>query len=81
MFFCPILSNFQKKTIIGNFTGRGIDTIYVEKTDEEDPTTELPGSFFIGSRNKRLPKVRLHGYSGASPRLVNEGDLDGDVFP
>ena len=73
-----IYAHDEQDTIVGNFTGRGIDTIYVEKTDEEDPTTGLPGSFFIGSRNKRIPKVRLHGYSGASPRLVNEGDLDGN---
>lgn len=68
----------EKDTIIGNFTGTSIDTLYVEKVvghnDEKYKLTE----FFLRSTNIKIPSIELYGYADVPPKLVNEGDLDGN---
>jgi hypothetical protein len=66
----------EMDTIVGNFTGNSIDTLYVD-TD----TTKSDGEkwqFFARSSNPKIPLFSLWGFSNASPKLVNEGDLDGN---
>ena len=68
----------EKDTIIGNFTGTSIDTLYVDKVvghnDEKYKLTE----FFLRSTNIKKPSIELYGYADVPPKLVNEGDLDGN---
>lgn len=68
----------EKDTIIGNFTGTSIDTLYVDKVvghnDEKYKLTE----FFLRSTNIKIPSIELYGYADVPPKLVNEGDLDGN---
>jgi len=70
-----VIGHDEKDTIIGNFTGKGIDTLYVSydrnQKDEYKP-------FIIASSNRRIPPIRLYGVIGDPPKLVNEGDLDGN---
>lgn len=66
----------EMDTIVGNFTENRIDTLYVD-TD----TTKSDGEkwqFFARSSNPKIPLFNLWGFSNASPKLVNEGDLDGN---
>lgn len=67
----------EEDTIVGNFTGKGIDTLYVEEV--------MPDSFdyhnikyYMVSSNKHIPRIELYGIFQAPPKLVNEGDLDGN---
>lgn len=83
----------EKDTIIGNFTGSGIDTLYVESVvdcncnldkdydEEEHFAHEMDDElvkYYLTSTNPVLGKVELFGYASLAPRLVNEGDLDGN---
>ena len=65
----------EEDTIVGNFTGKGIDTLYVEEV--------MPDSFdyhnikyYMVSSNKHIPRIELYGIFQAPPKLVNERDLD-----
>lgn len=83
----------EKDTIVGNFTGSGIDTLYVERVvdchcnlekeydKEEHYAHEMDDElvkYYLTSTNPAMGKVELLGYASLSPRLVNEGDLDGN---
>ena len=67
----------EQDTIVGNFTGHGIDTLYVEVVDTKNEEG-MRFRFFMASNNKKIPKVELYGCDSAFPKLVNEGDLDGN---
>ena len=74
-----VVGHNEKDTIVGNFTGSGIDTIYiVEKERDTTNDWEESVSYYAVSNNKRLPSIKLYGYPGCPPRLVFEGDLDGN---
>ena len=67
----------ERDTIWGNFTGKGIDTIWVES--EFDTTAEdfhFMCKYYAVSNNKSIPKIELVGCCSSSPKLVYEGDLD-----
>ena len=74
----------EQDTIIGNFTGQGLDTLYVETVDfdicEDDCSVDNDTvvKYYMASTNPKLGKVELWGYYGLAPKLVNEGDLDGN---
>ena len=83
----------EKDTIIGNFTGNGIDTLFVERVvdcncnlekgynEEEHFAHEMDDElvkYYLSSTNPALGKMELFGYASLAPRLVNEGDLDGN---
>lgn len=76
--FNTVDAHNEKDTIIGNFTGTSIDTLYVDKVvghnDEKYKLTE----FFLRSTNIKIPSIELYGYADVPPKLVNEGDLDGN---
>jgi SanA protein len=69
-----------RDTIVGNFTGKGIDTIYVytenhfPKKDEYDQYN----AYYAKSNNPELPTIELWGCDDYQPMLVYEGDLDGN---
>ena len=70
-----IIAHNEQDTIVGNITGKGIDTLYVlEVVGENDQSTK----FFMASPNPKIPVIELYGYSAVPPKLVNEGDLDGN---
>ena len=83
----------EKDAIIGNFTGRGMDTLYVERVvdckcnlekdynEEEHFAHEKDDElvkYYLTSTNLALGQVELFGYASLAPQLVNEGDLDGN---
>lgn len=70
-----VIGHDEKDTIIGNFTGKGIDTLYVSYN--RSPNNEYK-PFRLISSNRRIPPIHLYGIIGDSPKLVNEGDLDGN---
>lgn len=84
-----VKGHIEKDTIIGNFTGLGIDTLYVctvENFPEVSKDLE-PGSleyyieyqhFYARSNNPEIPDVEIYGMPFGAPQLVYEGDLDGD---
>lgn len=73
----------EQDTIVGNFTGNGIDTLYIEmvenpKYDVRNDDMEQMYIYYLSSNNKNIPKIELYGCDAAPPKLVNEGDLDGN---
>ena len=84
-----VKGHIEKDTIIGNFTGLGIDTLYVcEEVDkplkgEKDEPYSLEyflkyHHYYARSNNPNIPDVEIYGHPSGAPRLVFEGDLDGD---
>lgn len=66
----------EQDTIIGNFTGKGNDTLYVVK--EENLERYMATAYYMVSTNPEIPRIEIHGIPLAPPKLVNEGDLDGN---
>ena len=71
----------EQDTIVGNFTGNGIDTLYVEmvenpKYNVQNDDMEQMYIYYLSSNNKSIPKIKLYGCDAATPKLVKEGDLD-----
>ncbi|MBR6990268.1 MAG: YdcF family protein [Bacteroidaceae bacterium] len=71
-----VIAHDEKDTIVGNFTGMGIDTLFVVGKDDSHDYFEGQ-TFYLKSTNKSLPPLNLGLHSGV-PELVNEGDLDGN---
>ena len=72
-----VIGHDERDTIWGNFTGRGIDTLWV--VSEIDTTLDDPidmCKYYAVSNNKMIPKIELYGCCDYSPKLVYEGDLD-----
>lgn len=71
-----VVGHNEQDTIIGNFTGRGLDTLYVvwDSTKEDGEKWQ----FYAISNNTSIPKLNLWGHHPLQPKLVNEGDLDGN---
>ncbi len=93
LYINSVKGHVEKDTIIGNFIGSNIDTLYVERIvdcncnlnkvhdKEEHFAHEMDDDmvkYYLTSTNPALGKVELLGYASLSPRLVNEGDLDGN---
>ena len=70
-----VIGHDERDTIIGNFTGKGIDTLYVSY---DRNLKDEYGPFILLASNRRIPSIRLYGIIGDPPKLVNEGDLDGN---
>lgn len=72
----------EETKIAGNFTGYGIDTLYVVmeyKDREKDSTYQWYDAcrYYLKSKSRKLPVIELFGGYG-DPMLVFEGDVDGD---
>ena len=93
LFINSVKGHDEKDTIIGNFTGNGIDTLFVKRivdckcsldknyNQEKHLSHELDDElvkYYMVSTNPSLGQMELFGYATLSPRLVNEGDLDGN---
>ena len=69
----------ERDTIVGNFTGKGLDTLYVVASERDTSVDyELSVKYYAVSNNPKIPRVELYGYPNVAPRLVFEGDLDGN---
>lgn len=68
----------EQDTIIGNFTENGIDTLYVTKVVGQNEESYKCTDFFLSSSNPKIPSIQLYGYADVPPKLVYEGDLDGN---
>lgn len=81
-----VLGHLEEDTIIGKFDGKHIDTLYVASEEcgcRDSPfckhAEELERTkFYLVSKSGRFPKLRLLAADSQSPRIVNEGDLDGN---
>ena len=76
-----IVAHDEQDAIVGNFTGKGIDILYVEKVVEDFGSLSIGDGcrYYIASPNKHIPKIEIYGTNFAPPKLVNEGDLDGNL--
>lgn len=69
----------EEPRITGNFTGNGIDTLYVvEEVIDSIHEMDERYKFYAKSNNPQLPTIELFGCGYATPQLVYEGDVDGD---
>lgn len=68
----------EERMISGNFTGLGIDTIYVVEEEIDSIDYMHDKYFYAKSNNPELPTIELFGCRYATPLLVYEGDVDGD---
>lgn len=70
----------ERDTIVGNFTGKSIDSLWVVEKEIFGESSVIPIAvkYYMVSSNKRIPRVELYGVMQAPPKLVNEGDLDGN---
>jgi len=70
----------EECSIVGNFTGSSIDTLYVEETynDDESIPYEDRFKYHLRSNNPVLANMELFGCAWNTPLLVFEGDVDGD---
>lgn len=73
-----IYAHLEEDTIVGNFTGNGLDTLYVTKVVDPSLDRYKATAFYMKSKNPKIPKLELVGIPDAPPKLVNEGDLDGN---
>lgn len=79
-YFNHVVGHDEKDTIIGKFNGKTVDTLFViskivDKTEDNFYGTE---KFYISSNNKNIPQIELYGIGSDPPKIVNEGDLDGN---
>ena len=71
----------EEKCIVGNFTGHGLDSLYVEEVwdySDDDRDWNDKVKYYAKSSNPQIPAIELYGYAGCAPKLVYEGDVDGD---
>lgn len=68
----------ERDTIVGNFTGHSIDTLYVAIEDNHSDDYPHSHLFYVESTNNKIPRIEIFGYDSEEPKLVNEGDLDGN---
>lgn len=74
-----VKGHVEQNIIVGNFTGLGVDTIYVvEKQTDSADNIYAEYRYYAKSNNPDLPTIELFGCMQASPKLVYEGDVDGD---
>jgi len=74
-----VLGHDEQDVIVGNFTGNGIDTLSVICDNyHTDSSGEITAKYYAVSSNPTIPSIGLWGCEIVSPKLVYEGDLDGD---
>lgn len=73
-----VKGHVEKDTIVGNFTGNDIDTLYVAVKFNEKAGVEERVKYYAKSNNPALPTIELYGCLELQPKLVYEGDVDGD---
>jgi SanA protein len=68
----------ERDTIVGNFTGKGIDTIYVYTENHYPELNDYDQytSYYAKSNNPEIPTIELWGCDQVAPKLVYEGDVD-----
>jgi len=64
--------------VIGNFTGHGLDSIWIVERIDTVFNDCIEYNYHTMSNNPILPSVELYGRSSQCAFIVNEGDLDGD---
>lgn len=64
--------------IVGNFTGQGLDSIWITERIDTVEDGFIEYNYHTRSSNSLLPSVELYGRSCHCVFIINEGDLDGD---
>jgi hypothetical protein len=73
-----VAGHHEKDTIVGNFTGHGLDSLFVScniRSEDNEPPFGY-AHFYLQSNNKKISTIELD--SEYEPKLVWEGDLDGN---
>lgn len=65
-------------TIVGNFTGQGLDSIWIIARVDTVEDGFIEYNYHTKSNNSLLPSIELYGRSCHCAFIINEGDLDGD---
>lgn len=68
----------ERDTIFGRFNGRNIDTLHIETRKVKSGDTTKTVEYYAVSSRKTMPEVKLKGTPHRAPKLVYEGDLDGN---
>lgn len=68
----------ERDLIVGKFDGKHTDTLRVERRAVSSDDTTQGVEFFAVSSRRTIPEVKLHGTAHRPPKLVLEGDLDGN---
>lgn len=68
----------EEEQIVGNFTGLGLDTIYVVTEIIDTFDMDEGYKYYAKSNNRNLPTIEMYGCGRATPLLVYEGDVDRD---
>jgi SanA protein len=78
-YLCHIDGHIEQDTIVGNFTGHGTDTLYIETIPQlnEIGYTEYEENY-VKSSNPNIPTMPLLGWWQIKPKIVYEGDVDGN---
>ena len=75
----PLIGGHEgKDTIVGNFTGKGMDSIWVVERIDTIVDDYAEYNYHTQSNNPLLPSVELYGRTSHCAFIVNEGDVDGD---
>lgn len=75
----PLIGGHEcKDTIVGNFTGKGMDSIWVVERIDTVVDGYAEYNYHTQSNNPLLPSVELYGRPSHCAFIVNEGDVDGD---
>lgn len=79
-FLNSVSGHLEQDTIVGNFTGVGLDSIFVVTVVNHDSNLDWTECvrYFAKSNNPNIPTIELYGYISCAPKLVFEGDVDGD---
>lgn len=75
MYVNSVKGHKEERCIVGNFTGHGLDSLYVEEVRDYE---KWETKYYAKSNNPQIPTMELFGYTGCAPKLVYEGDVDGD---
>lgn len=77
-----IAGHLEEDTIIGKFDGNHVDTLFVETKEKRGKNLEdYKIEYFVVCKSGRFPPVKLYAVDnvpGYQPRIVYEGDLDGN---
>lgn len=76
--FDHVVGHDERDTIVGNFTGTSIDTIFIVIEDDPEPSDFQTKAYWAVCSNPRVKPVRIWGHDNDQPKLVFEGDLDGN---
>ncbi|MCM1222718.1 MAG: hypothetical protein NC548_50500 [Lachnospiraceae bacterium] len=70
----------EESLIVGKFNGSESDTLWIDRVENRVMNTSWEESvkYYLKSNNPRLSGLEIYGCASCEPKLVYEGDVDGD---